>query len=599
MKRGERGRGRSDRFRARPPPPLARAGLPGAIPGLLALSLLGLPPAAGEPSAAGRAEGPPAIAADSERVVREAREAQARFERLRRQRFPRAPHAVGRCDEHVGRFCLWYEEDDDWRPAPEHPAVKEARRALIVTLDVAADSAPGDGWLLGQRVRYRVESDRLDEALALARACRLQPGWWCQALAGFTHHAAARYEEAESAFERALSAMPEAERCGWTDLDPILRGRGRGRYRDATCDARAAFERVFWHLADPLWLVPGNERRSEHFSRQVWNALQEDAASGYGVRWGRDLDQLVSRYGWPAGWDVAWRRDPGIRTERAIQSHRLPEAQELAPPAGWVLGPAAGGDPEEWDLDTERARSSWAPPYGRLEPLPHQLARFRRGGRALVVAAFDPPGDRGAGCAWQTGLFLSGPDRLIASATGRSPGLRVGVEGRLWGRGARRFIGVEARCGAEPLAARARYEIAAPDARISDILLISPSEPLPGTLDAAIARARGSLTVRTGEEVGLYWEWYGAATGPEPLSTTLVLEREGKGFLRKALEWTGLAARRQESVGLRWTEIGSQAPRSIRLRLPDLPEGRYRLTVEVRSPSLGVASSSRDLVVEG
>ncbi len=551
-----------------------------------------------------------AVSPDSERVLAGARSRQRRFERTRRRHFPHGYLWVGPCDERIGRFCLSYDEDDDWEPAPEPMEVSLARRALLDSLAAAATSLPGDSWILGQRVRYLIESGSPQEAFDVAASCRLEERWWCHALAGHALHAAGDFGDAETWFDRALDRMPVEERCRWTDLEPILRGKNRGLYTDAPCAERADFARHFWLLADPLWLIPGNERRTEHLSRWVWDRLQRDADSGYGLRWGRDLREILLRFGWPSGWDIGRRRYPGLRTEEAIQAHRSPEAQEFTPRAEWVHGSGPSGS-DAWELEPDRPRASWTPPYGPVRKLGHQLARFRRGDSLLIVAAIDPSAivsaqDSPVSCPRETGVFLAtaagvrhrtivtGPQSLrVVANVGPAPPPEI-----------RRFVGVEARCLDRAGAARARYELdssSTQHALLSDLLLIQSADSLPGTLDAAVRIALGSLKWRPHTVFGVFWEWYGPVSGQEPLQMTLTLAREGKSFWRRAIEWTGLAGRRTESVGLRWDERmagESPAARSVRLELPDLPDGRYRLTLEVHSRRFGAVSSSRELTVE-
>lgn len=553
---------------------------------------------------------PQAVPADSQQVIPDARAAQRRFERTRRRHFPYGHLWVGPCDERIGRFCLSYDEDEDWELAPEPPEVSGAREALLDTLATAAEALPGDPWILGQRVRYLVESGAPREAFDLAVSCRLEDRWWCHALAGYALHAAGDFPRAEASFDRALAGMPADERCRWTDLAPILRGKNRGRYTDAPCAERASFERLFWTLADPMWLTPGNELRTEHLSRWVWDRLQEDADSGYGLRWGRDLREILLRFGWPRGWDVGRRRYPGLRTEETIQAHRSREAQEFSPRAEWVHG-SARVSIDAWELDPDRPRASWSPPYGPVRELPHQLARFRRGDSLLIVAALDPSAigsapDSTVACWREAGLFLATAEgvrsRTVIEGRGslRMVG-RIGPESRA---DARLFAGVETRCTDRPGSARARYEL---DSRrpggalLSDLLLLEPEDSLPGTLDAAVRNALGSAKSRPNTVLGVFWEWYGPISGVEPVQITLTLAREGKSFLRRAIEWTGIVGRRTESVGLRWDErMEGSAPagRSVRLELPDLPEGGYRLTLEVRSSRFGMVSTSRELTVQ-
>ena len=114
----------------------------------------------------------------------DARAAQSEFERFRVSRLPWSQGSRGGpCDEVVGRFCYWH-EGDTRRPPPAEPAdVPAARDTLLDRLDAAAARAPGDGWILGQRVRYRIEAGRPLEAAAVAAACGADP-WWCAALEG-------------------------------------------------------------------------------------------------------------------------------------------------------------------------------------------------------------------------------------------------------------------------------------------------------------------------------------------------------------------------------------------------------------------------------
>ena len=107
---------------------------------------------------------------------------------------------------------------------------------------------------------------------------------------------------------------------------------------------------------------------------------------------------------------------------------------------------------------------------------------------------------------------------------------------------------------------------------LSDLLLLDPDTELPGTLDAALGSVRPSTRVRSGDSLVLFWPWYG---GGEAMETTVSLTREGRGFLRNVLEWTGLARRAARLAGVRWTEAGSTmgVARAIRLRLPELAPG--------------------------
>ena len=560
-------------------------------------------PALGVLVLAGSAEAapPPAYAAqesaqppEAEAAMGMARKAQRAFEHVRRSNFPRGPLVNPKCGEGIGRFCLvegW--DDDDWEPAPDVEEVVERRIALIAVLDSAARIIPGDEWLTGQRVAYRLEAGRVDEALVLLDSCRAE-GSWCAALAGFVLQESGRYPEAEAAFDRALDRMTDEERCRWTALGPVLDRRARGRYERFACGSspRRAVERSFWHLSDPLWLVPGLERRSEHLARRVRAALQAHAASPWGMRWGDDLTEITLRFGWPAGWERARRRFVGSRTDEIVWSHRLPGAQRFT-----VSRLDTSDEGPHWELDEPEGRTSWAPAFGEIAELPHQVASFRRDGRRRVVAAFTWP-DSLPSCDVESGLLLADAHGVIASSTGSGGGSLSVTEPREFTPAT--LVGVEARCGEDPGAARARSPLVDAHPLLSDMLLLQAGGDSPATLEEALARARGDRTAHAGETLAIYWEWYGSPAPDAALQVTLLLAREGKSFWRRALEWTGLAGREAEQAGLRWLEGGmdpNAEGRTVELRLPLLDEGGYRLTLQVLSPVHGRAESSTEIEI--
>jgi len=536
----------------------------------------------------------PAATESPERELERARRAQRSFERIRRSHFPRGAWFSDACDEQIGRFCLNHEGDDKWVATPEPAEVTERRAWLLVTLDTVARVASGDEWLLGQRVKYRIEANRGGESLDLLASCGSNT--WCQALRGMALHSVGRHGQAEVAFDRALREMSPEQRCAWEDLSLILDSQDRRDYRRLACgsSARRAFERAFWHLSDPLWLVPGRERRVEHLTRRVRAELETDAASGYGLSWGKDLAELTLRYGWPAGWDVSWRRRPGVRTERSIQAHRPPDAQRFSVSR---FMRREGDSGPVWNLDAAKPRSTWSPPVGRLYAAEHQIAAFWRGEERLIVAAFEAPEEM-EGCVVRSGLFLANSFEEISRTEGNGTlPLRVSEPKPA---GGATLVGIETRCVDGTGAARVRARLPENGKLLSDILLLDPVSELPGTLDAALGSARPRSTARSGESLAVYWEWYGPAEGGGALAVTLSLTREEKSFVRKALEWSGLAGQPEEEVGIRWSEPGGDGvlARSVELQLPELAPGRYRLTLQVHSAGAGTVSSPREIVIE-
>ena len=165
--------------------------------------------------------------ADSVRAARLARNEQASFERARRAYLPSDPGGEGRCDVHVGRFCWWSDETRPLLP-PEAPSIV-ARRALLISLfDSLSAIHPGDDWIVGMAVHYRIESGDVAGADSAARTCRAT-AWWCAALTGYAAQARGNAAAADSAFSIALATMPEAQRCQWTDIhscSPAMRATG-------------------------------------------------------------------------------------------------------------------------------------------------------------------------------------------------------------------------------------------------------------------------------------------------------------------------------------------------------------------------------------
>jgi hypothetical protein len=560
---------------------------------------------------------------DSLAALRAARSAQARFESFRLDHLPRTRGGSygGPCDETIGRFCFRFGDDgdDDWTPPAEPPAIKVERARLVATLDSLHGASPGDPWIMGQLVRYLVESAQPTQAVAAARTCRSAP-WWCGALSGYALHGDREYAAADSAFGAALATMPEEQRCAWSDLSPLL-DRLRAQYRRLSCAQRAPLERRIWWLADPLYLVPGNERRTEHYARRIMDALQDGARSAYHDRWASDLDEVVTRYGWPVAWE---RNDPPIPDLATIHitSHYAPHARRFFPPAAFVDDPSTIR-PDGWDLDPDRPVSDYAPAYAaRFHDLPHQVAVFRRGDSIAVVAGYDVrTGNDGHGrdspktreremarnvTRVEAALILTADENaepLIVR--GSSPGPEGVMTAIAPARSA--LLSLETLDTADSVhAGRVRYWLAiAPpgDAvAVSDALLLRgvPGDSLHPTLADVLPLVRPVAQARRGERVPVFWETYGLERSAQAHRVTLTVTQAGQGWLRRAAEWAGLAKRDPRYVALSWEEPPSALPvtsRAISISMPDAGPGTYLLDIAVELPGAPVARSSREITI--
>ncbi len=401
----------------------------------------------------GRDEAPLPEVVDSADVHGRARREQANFERRRHRLLPYALGAArggDRCDEIVGRFCLWFDEGEE-KPIVEPEGVAPIRDELLAYLDSVQALTPADGWVLGQRVWYRGEAGRWGEALDNARACGPVEGWWCAALEGLALHGMGRFEDAERAFDRALATMDPEEAARWRAPGRVLRSGARDVLDDAAEEEREGIRSRLWTLADPSYLVPGNDRKTEHYARWTVAAIRKDARNPHQIRWGSDMDQLLLRF----GWEVGWERIRGLRLdESGVVGHQHPAGREYMPGEEAMRDPAEAPR-EAFQPGWERPRALYTPAYAPvILPMDGQIAAFPRGDRLVVVATtFVPPdttlhaGDDGprpwmdpgdqADLPDRAGIFLvpvagRGPHAgSYAGRSGRRPSRRRGSGGRL------------------------------------------------------------------------------------------------------------------------------------------------------------------------
>ncbi|HEX2190070.1 MAG TPA: hypothetical protein VHG51_14280 [Longimicrobiaceae bacterium] len=569
-------------------------------------ALVSLAPELPSQSAAPAATLAAQTARDSARALGSARSAQASFERLRFRHLPWTESGLGpeRCDERIGRFCLWHGDDDgpEWTPPPEPEPVRQGRDELIARLGEAAARYPGDEWVAGQRVRYLVEAGRADEAAAAARECRA--GWWCSALEGFALQAAGRVAGADSAFDAALAAMPDETREEWTELDPILSDRewrDFRRLRERMPDA----EQRFWWLADPFWAFPGNDLRAEHLSRNVADRLQDRAKVTEGLSWGDDLREILLRFGQPVGWERVRPNHPLLTQGRAsVVTHYAPKSWTLLPPVRFLETPGEIGD-GDWPLDDRDARAEYAPAYTEaFDALEHQVARFRRGDSALVVAAFALDADSiPPGSVTDAALVLATDHRTepqMAHATVSEPRgvLTLAAEP------GERILSLETQTLQAKRVGRARYGLALPaptgGVGVSDVLLLRGADELPSTLDDAVPQARGSTKVRTGESLGLFWEVYGLPERPDTVAISVSVQRGSPSFGRRLIERLGLVGE-ATPIRVQWDEETPGEPtmaRTLVLALTDLAPGEYTLELAVTPREGEPAVTRRALRVE-
>jgi hypothetical protein len=565
------------------------------------------------------AHGPgPATPADSTATDRTARRAQEDFERARRNLSPDDLAAPQSCDVIIGRFCYWNGEDET--DPPEEPSrVQRARDKLLAVLDRAATVIAGDGWVVGQRVRYLIESGRQEVAVTAAHACRAT-AWWCEALTGYALHAASDFAQADSAFAVAMHDMPAEERCAWNDVSPLIDGDALAKFATLSCDEREAFVARFWWLAQPLLSEPHNDLRTEHYARLTLAKLLEHSMSPYALPWGPDMQELTIRFGWPTRWSRAAQAVfpiPDVSGPH-MRGHDPKHGVDFTPSAHAVVDPASARA-DDWALTDKHPRARYSPAYAEgFADLPHQLARFRRGDSMLVVVACDPHAlaDTGLGSSTdeahervEGALVLAHdpvtPPQVVQVAGGGKD--RAIVLSTTTAQRDTLLMSAELRAPWERRAARTRYALRAPaidsSSRIavSDILFFEPSDSMPEDAESAAAHALPQPRVPRGGRVGLYFETYDAdSLGADSVGLAITVRGVRRGWLRRIEESLHLAPRASR-LAVEWHETAPNAagaaPRALTLDLATLRPGRYQLELAVTSSGNPPITTTRDLEI--
>ena len=514
----------------------------------------------------------------------ELRDAQARFESVRRMNLPVAYSGSGRCDAILGRFCYWYDSTTPPPERPESPRIVAERERLLSRLEQGDLAWPGDPWIAGQRVRYLVDAGRADSA------ARLRCGvvdWWCDALRGLAFHVAGHIAQADSSFSRALIAMPDSVRCAWLDLGEVFETAVARELDAARCAERERLAAVAFRLGQPLWMTPGNDLRSELLARQVTAVIFAGSATPHGTRWGDDMRELLLRYGGAERYTRSPPAAAGTLTWPIVGHNRephwnvMPRLQSLRTP--WVSRDA-------WSLRAQGAPMRYSPRHlGALVNLPHQLIRIPHGDSMRVAVAFRLRDTVLLGdtvdavlAAFHDGEIGAAP-APAGVATLVTPADTIVVSAEVRGRRSRR-------------AARARYSVGplachrAPLC-VSDLLLFGGAEG--ASLMDALARAVDSV-VSAGAPLGVWWH----VRSPADVLTMSLALQPRRSPVRRAVEALRFA-RPPASTRLHWRarSQADTASAQVSIRLPPAARGRYRISLTVQAPHAEPITATREIVV--
>ena len=555
---------------------------------------------------------PPSLSPkDSVRALKFARRAQGDFEVLRRRLLPIEDSPEGACDNVIGRYC--YREQMGFGPPAEAPEVIGGRARLLTVLDSVGRLLPGDRWILGQKLRYFLEQGRLNTADSLAVGCAANTqvpstSGWCLALVGYTAQERGDYKRADAAFSSALEAMPEKERCEFQDLSILLDGRAAGQYKHATCQERDSLATVFWRLVQPLYLTGTNDLRTEFLARITRLYIERDTQTPMSGRWGSDDRETLLRYGGGQYYTQLYR-PPGSTREAAIASHRrgpsfnfVPGARSLAAPNQLTL--------EDWEYANVATRSGYAPAWaGSFQPLvENQVALFRRGDSAVVVAAFkiDDHVTTSMAKNFQAGVFAAVVDSgniqtPIGTTLNNVGSTVVSTIHALW---RPMIVSLEVMDTSSRAAGRARYalKLPTPGARLSlsDLLLYTPSDSAPTNLNQAIPRAMQALRVPNSRQIGLFWEAYGARPEGEAFEYSLLVQPIGRSWIHRAAIKLRITDP-DRSLSVLWNEVPSVtddiACRGVTVDLSRLKPGRYRVRLSLTGRGEAPIVSERDIEI--
>lgn len=587
---------------------------------LLAAILLLVGAAAAAPAPATAQSDVDAMSPDE--LLDRAHEQQRRFEQLRQSRIPVArEREEGGCDQRIGRICIWFGGDEEEDFPEEPPETERGRRGLIGVLLETRERVP-DPWVLGQLVHYLVEQRDFTLAERVADECGIDEGWWCDALLGYSFHVRGEFVAAEEAFRDALAAMPEKERARWTSLKYIVSEDAEEALDDLEGEARDARWELFWRLSDPLVLVPGNDRLTDHFARLVQARNRADAENPQGLLWDEDLEETLIRYGRIVGWSRthapgARPRGPTFQLQdtRRVVGHHHPRSRGYLFPEDFLESPS-DVPPESWITAPREAQTWYAPPYAPdFRGLETQVGRFRRADRMLVVGAYRPAP---AGLEPEADAVdpFTGPPEEAEAALFLVP-LDGGPAVRVESQAAQGVFTLEAEPGRyvsslevldapERRAWRARQGVRQDPilpglVAVSDLLILKRGAATPASLDEAVPLVRPGIRVAKDERFTVVWEVYGLQVA-EPVQVTVGFTRGRPGFLARVGEFLGvLEPERPVEISFEdaATDEVQTAFRTMVLELPeDLDPGEYTLHLRLELPGSDAIVSSRPVVVE-
>jgi hypothetical protein len=542
---------------------------------------------------------------------------------------------------------------------PFREPVNIARRSLLGLIEAATGKEPHDPFFVGQQIRFLLDLELPDSALRVAKRCRSN-AWWCAALTGYVLTEMHQTVRAESAFVAALDALSPLERCRWTNFGFLLDSLGRGEYAKLNCDLRASVNTRLWWLADPLFIVPGNERRIEQFARSVQTTLRRMLDRDERYEWrliagGDAMEELVTRFGWPSyTWWGGEQNDrnhssflkgfsspmfPGPLHEPYTTFEYTLGRQHLVPLWRALLDPLTAKS-ADWQINAPDSGFTaaqnellWWPnehfegAYPLLQLVDGQVAMLRRDSSIILATAHDLMRSRlprALGTEIDATLLVTDrPDSYrVVSVFNERADHRLVMYGHVEPRPILVGIEIPPRRPTRNYGARARFSITPPatlaamspgQLDISEpVILVAPAgdDPSPVELDPALRAMAASVRTPPTRRIAVYWETYGFSP-TDTVDVAVWIERyTSQGFLRKFGNAMRVTTDLNTPVAITWREpqpgsrmqvVRGRVPvisRSVVLDTSTLPRGSYWLDVAVAKPGQPPVRSRRGIVIE-
>lgn len=556
--------------------------------------------------------------------LQEARDRQVEFERFRASRIPVALERDDpTCDEQIGRICIWFGGEGETGFPRERPEVGQARVELISFLTETAERVPSR-WVIGQLVHYLIENRDVGGATRVAKECGIPEVWWCTALRGYILHLTANYVDSEAAFREALASMPPAERQRWTSPRFVLTEDGVELFEGMESAERDRRLELFWRLSDPLFLMEGNDRLTDHFARIVEAVNWREAANPMGLPWSEDMEATLIRYGRNIGYSRTLDPIAAFNRQgdgRQVLGHHHPKSRGYLFPEPFLQSPS-DIPPESWITAPREARTWFAPRYSPdMRALETQVGRFRRGDMMFVVGAYrpvppeadsvgaespdadtQPSPDFGIQGQPHAALFLipeDGGEPLFVQGRDADGVLTINSPPGRYVSGLE-VVDLEGRQAWRARQGVVQLPLAPGLLDVSDLLILKEGTPLPESLDEAIPNVRPGVRIRKGARFPVVWEAYGLEVN-EPVRVTLGFTRGRPGFLTRVGEFLGVLEP-DRPVEVIFQDRGPDSVqtvfRSIEFRLPDLDPGEYTLHLKLELAGRLPVVTSRPIIVE-